>query len=485
MDASYWHDQLRPYIEGRRVLLVGSVVASWTPTVRSLQALGARAILVVGTEGRGTGEVPAPYEAAWLAVPVSGRNSMDVIRAGEEVLRNPPDDVRAAVAGFAPTLAFGTFLVQVPEFCGVPLVAYRRREWVALEDKTVVDAFWDRAGVARVRSEVVDLVGVDALGALRSASSELDGGHGVVWSGDAREGMNGGGAYVRWVRDVEDAEAAGAAAFFQQHCDRVRVMPFLEGVPCSIHGVVFDDEVIALRPVEMVVLRRRDRAAFFYAGCASFFDPPASDREVMRSLARTVGARLRAEVAFRGPFTIDGVLTADGFRPTELNPRNGAGLNAMARAISEFPLQLLFDGLVGGWQIDWKPGALETLLVQRFDAARAGGSWALLSDDVRSVSVADLRGVIIDDATTPVSARWARDGEHADAAFGAGPGGGGSFVRFAFEPARTPVGPSVGARAAACWRLVANEFGLELGELEAAQSVHEPGGDGRRSSVHG
>lgn len=86
-------------------------------------------------------------------------------------------------------------------------------------------------------------------------------------------------------------------------------MPFLEGTPCSIHGIVLADEVVALRPVEMLVLRQAD-GGLFYSGCASYFDPPKQHRESMRALARIVGAKLREEVKFRGAFTVDGVMTA-------------------------------------------------------------------------------------------------------------------------------------------------------------------------------
>ena len=51
----------------------------------------------------------------------------------------------------------------------------------------------------------------------------------------------------------------------------------------------------------------------------------------MREAARRVGAVLRDEVAYRGAFTLDGVATVDGFRPTELNPRFGAGLGVITR----------------------------------------------------------------------------------------------------------------------------------------------------------
>ena len=47
------------------------------------------------------------------------------------------------------------------------------------------------------------------------------------------------GNYVRWVLDEDDRVAA--YGFFAPRCDRVRVMPFLDGVPCSIHGIVLPD----------------------------------------------------------------------------------------------------------------------------------------------------------------------------------------------------------------------------------------------------
>ena len=56
-------------------------------------------------------------------------------------------------------------------------------------------------------------------------------------------------------------------------------MPFLEGVPCSIHGIVYPDHVIAVRPVEQISLRRAAAPTFFYAGCATFYDPPAGVAE--------------------------------------------------------------------------------------------------------------------------------------------------------------------------------------------------------------
>ena len=72
---------------------------------------------------------------------------------------------------------FGTFLNDVPSLAGRPFVAHRRPEWVALEDKTVVDDLLDRAGVARAD--------VDGRARRRGGARRrsLDGGDGTVWAG--------------------------------------------------------------------------------------------------------------------------------------------------------------------------------------------------------------------------------------------------------------------------------------------------------------
>src|SRR4029453_1313109 len=110
----------------------------------------------------------------------------------------------------------------------------RPPEWAALENKTTVDEVWDGVAAPRAPSEVVHL-----RQNLSSVAQRLDTGDGTGWAGDNRDGTNGGGDYVRWVRDPADERTA--LDFFSAHCDRVRVMPFLEGVPCSIHGLVLPD----------------------------------------------------------------------------------------------------------------------------------------------------------------------------------------------------------------------------------------------------
>ena len=124
-------------------------------------------------------------------------------------------------------------------------------------------------------------------------------------------------------------------------------MPFLEGVPCSIHGFVLPDGTAALRPVEIVMLRDPATRAFGYGGLGTTWDPPPADREAMRDAVRRVGAHLQREHGYRGAFGIDGVLTADGFRPTELNTRMSAGATAVAEVDRRF-FTFLQAALVAG-----------------------------------------------------------------------------------------------------------------------------------------
>jgi len=83
-----------------------------------------------------------------------------------------------------------------------------------------------------------------------------------------------------------------AVAHLRTRCTTARGMPFLEGIPCSAHGIVFPDGVVVLRPAEMVVLRG-GRTGFVYFRGGTCWDPPAARREELRALVRRVGGHLR------------------------------------------------------------------------------------------------------------------------------------------------------------------------------------------------
>ena len=205
---------------------------------------------------------------------------------------------------------------------GRPVTGGRPAAFLALEDKMLADEVWDAAGVARAPYRVVDVD--DDAGARPRPPRELAAELGAVWAGDARDGFNGGGNFVRWVRD-ERRPGRGAGV-----------------LPAALRPGAGDAV-----PRRRAVLDPRLRAARRHRGAAAGRDrrscatrppgpsptaasaPPGTrrpaDREAMRDAVRRVGAHLQRAHGYRGAFGIDGVLTADGFRPTELNTRMSAG----------------------------------------------------------------------------------------------------------------------------------------------------------------
>jgi hypothetical protein len=180
----------------------------------------------------------------------------------------------------------------------------------------------------------------------------------------------------------------------------------------------------------------------------------------MREAAQRLGEQLRADVDFRGAFTLDGVATRDGFRPTEVNPRFGAGLLVITNGGVDVPLTLVLDLVVAGRPLGVTAEWLERELLTAADTNRNGGTWQLR---VPTPEPLDGRRVVYDGA----SWRWAVDGEEAD---GYGVSGGG-YARLFMAPERTPVGPSIGPRAAAFWRFYDDVADAGIGPLEAAPDV--------------
>jgi hypothetical protein len=466
-------DALRPLFAGRKVVVTGGPLAAMTGTCRRLRELGAERPFLLAT-GAGTGELPGPDEAEWVVVQVRAPDIIAEIRAAMKLLRLLPDEVLAALDRWDPertALVLSPMFNELPEVAGRRVLGPRRPEWRRLEDKAVVDALWDDLGVPRAPSAVVPAEAA----ALQAAARRLDRGAGTAWAGDASQGFNGGAFCVRWVRSPEDA--AEAAAFLTARCDRVRVMPFLEGVPCSIHGVVFPDGVAAFRPVELVTLRQPGSNRLRYAGAATFWDPSAADREAMRDLARRVGAGLRERVGYRGAFTVDGVMAAGGFLPTELNARLGAGLAVMTRDLPGLPVVLLDRALVEGAPLSYGAGDLEDQVLATADRTRTGGAWTVTERGPGGLKPSPPENEVATDATTELRVRFeggtcrpAVDGP-ADGVLAFGPSGVGGFVRLTLDPGRIPAGPPVAPLAVAAFALADERFGTGIGPLEPARAV--------------
>jgi len=460
---AYYEDLLRPVFAGRKFLIAAQVAAAvgLGGLARRLTRLGAeRPFLLAGSEG--TGALPAPEEAELRVLGINSTDVLEDFRNLRRALQDLPADVRRDVDAWDPTGAarfiFASPLADSVDVAGRKAYAGRRSAWAALEDKVQIDRFWDAVGVRRAPSRIVSA----DYDALRSAASEMDGGLGTVWAADARDGTHGGGMGLRWVRQADDGRQSFVS--LRPMADRIRVMPFLEGVPASIHGIVFPDTVAVFRPVEMVVLRPKAGDRLHYAGCATAFDPLPDDRQVMRDLAYRVGAALRETVDYRGPFGIDGILAEDGYLPTELNARAGGAMGRPLAQGNDLPLTPLCLAVTEGERLDYRPDLLEQAVVESADAHRTCMGWSVTSLRIEENRVLN----VVRDGE---EYRECLPGEEAHGTLQAGPGPVGGFVRFVLEPERIELGRSAAPEVVRAFRFADRALGTDFGEFDVASDV--------------
>ncbi|MFI9810672.1 ATP-grasp domain-containing protein [Saccharothrix variisporea] len=453
------HARLGTLFGDRLVVLAGGTRLS--TRAGELHQLGARHTLVLSTDDH------APLHdsevARWVPLGIAGGFVAVEQNRLTKLLTSPNRRVREVLEDFDPTgdaLVISTPYVHTPEFAGRPVLNARRPEWVDLENKTTIDALWDELSAPRAPAVVLDL---DFEG-LWEATLKLDRGAGVVWSGDG-PAINGGANFVRRVRNRE--EALDAFEVLAPKCEFVRVMPFLEGIPVSVHGIVFPDGTAVLRPIEMVVPRRAGQARFLYAGCASYYDPPTRIREEMRNLARRVGERLRETVDYRGTFTLDGIATADGFLPTEINTRYGGAMVCFEDALPQLPLALVQVALVAGHDLGVSSIEFEELLVGAADAFRHGSVGA----NVRALNPTETveRPIVF----TEWSCRFAHPDETPHGYLRLRPSPLGARLELDFVADQLTLGRPVVALTVAAFALADQEWGTALGPLEPAVPVED------------
>lgn len=327
----------------------------------------------------------------------------------------------------------------------------RRQAWSAWEDKMRVDSLWEELGIEHAPYRIVEL------GDAPTAADELTTEAGTVWVADNTGGWHGGGEMVRWVTGPD--QYGDQVEWFRPRCARVRVMPFLEGIPCSIHGWVTATGVATFRPVEILILRHSDGSGFEYAGVATVWDAPEDAAESMRHAARLVGERLQASDGYLGAYGIDGVLTVDGFRPTELNPRMSAGAGAQLGSVG-LSLGLLMRAEIEGLvEVDHR-WLEESALSQREPSFHFG---KMVTENVRDTIWVE-RGPDSELISTPDQSRSLGKIE-------AGPSATGSYIMGDFEGDNFPVGQPVGPIVAEALNLVSRTWNLSIPELVAAPSV--------------
>jgi len=434
----------------KKWILAADAAAGATSMVEQLRAWESGPIMIVAAI-EGVGDVPEVERIYYTRT--HGDTVMAGIRAYLESIENPGADLLAAVDSFdSDHEAMNLFSAfsRKAEFFGRPIYGARPPEWGALEDKMLIDELCDAAGIKRAPSVIVAVP--DAADAAGRLATNL----GTVWVADNTEGWHGGGEYVRWVRGPE--EVGPATAWFLEHSETVRVMPFLEGLPCSIHGFNTQEGTAVFLPVELMIFRNEARSQFFYGRAANFWDPPPGIADEMRDAARGMGGLLAERVGYLGSFGIDGVATSNGFLPTELNPRFSVGHSLQAEA-ADVPLSSIERLLIEG-DIEIDAIGLEAQIVTATQRSRGGGMLIPLPAEHEAAET----GVVF---TGSRAVAVDLDREH-DAIMKIGPSAFGSVVIMRLDAERSPIGPRVAPKAIQAIALAKELWAIEVPPLVAA-----------------
>jgi hypothetical protein len=462
--VAHIRNELSTVVKGIPWLACGDVLVSAATMASTLLDLGAEKVLAIGAT-RGTGPLPDRPGLELLDLGMRAGSMMQAIRGSLALMADLPDAAKARVEAFDPhrrAHVQASFLYGGATVLGRPVLGARAEAWQALEDKMIIDALWDAVGLRRAPSAIVPAT----LDALSSAADRLAGPMGSVWVGDNREGWHGGATMLRWVRTADEARLA--AEFLASHCDRARVMPFLDGIPCSIHAFVLADQVVPLRPCEMLVLRVPNSSQLAYAGSSTLWDPGRAQAAAMRDAVRRVGEHIRDSVGYRGTFTLDGVMTDQGFLPTELNPRFGGALTRMGGSLPELPLLLLHAAIASGAALDLRVADLAALIVA--ESGRSPIAKGMYMADAAGIEPATLSIAQGDDGAW----RVVEDGEAAHGQLTVGPSATGSILFATIHPGHLEPGQSVAPAVCQTLSLAGRHWGLSLPDLTPAPDHRAP-----------
>ena len=216
----------------------------------------------------------------------------------------------------------------------------------------------------------------------------------------------------------------------------------------------------------MIVLRDDSPGHLRFVGMGTAWDPSQHDRDHMRDVARRVGALLRQRFGFLGTFTVDGIMTDDGFVPTELNPRVGGALALMSEGIPETGLSLHTQFLAHEIDTGIRAGDIEEIVVAAADEHRMLPAAEEVMHPVEPLE----RSIVLDDY---LNVRLADPGEERHGVLRSAlfrsyaPAG----VVVDIDKGRLPIGPSSAPLVAAALNLAADAVGVPLGPFEAARTV--------------
>lgn len=335
-------------------------------------------------------------------------------------------------------------------------IGIRQPAWRLFEDKTLVDALWQVIGVPRAQSIVTD--GTADLAALGSI---VDCGTGVVCSCQPIGTVPAsGGDGIWWWRDSQPPATIPKS---EASTWRIRLMPLLEGIPVRLHGMNLTSRVIAFPPMELVTLPRVEHGTFLCAGAVPILGPVA---DLVLQTER-LGAGLREHLGYRGGFSVDGILTDNGFLPTDFNARL---TSAMEAAPSQLRVQLHMINLLARDGVEPDSAVVEQLAEKTFTT---DGTCTLFGATTHAGTTVPQEVAVCWNGDRLVLASTAiSDGALALTAYPRG-----WLLTAKLVTDQLPSGCRVGPLAPEVFRISDEVFGTEFGKLAppfAPQSVAEP-----------
>ncbi|MEU6373183.1 hypothetical protein [Streptomyces sp. NPDC046909] len=335
--AAAWAAGLDRLWSGRPlVLLVERLGTTTDALVREAESVGARVLGVVAGGGTARpGAVPVFH-----ALGAAGFDRTAFARA----LTAPSPALRQWFDVLDPegaALVLATNQTEAATVCERPVHGRRLPSWAVWEDKTLVDKLWQQAGVPTAPHRVTTLDEER----IREHAQDLDAGAGVVLAMDSSTGHRGDSLGLAWLHNADQIGPAVRAWHGRTH--KVRITPYLSGVPYSVLGLVTAGGVAVFDPIEIVTLRSARDRRFVFCGSATTWRPGPDVADAIRDQAARAGAELAARNGYRGMFSVDGISTPDGCFPTELNPRQASGLGLRA-AWPDFPVYLFNRAIQAG-----------------------------------------------------------------------------------------------------------------------------------------
>lgn len=165
----------------------------------------------------------------------------------------------------------------------------------------------------------------------------------------------------------------------------------------------------------------------------------------------------------RGTFTVDGVMAHEGLRPTELNPRFGAGIGVLARGLQGLPLGFVDLMVAQGEEFAWRPEELETAIIETSRRNPVPAAGLPVPEAVDSTSTLHLHW---EDGELAVG-----DEEDAMGSLSLGPSNQGGYLRLAFDAVGMKPGEPTAPHAAQAFALASARWDLGLPPLRAATAV--------------